>query len=152
MKPDDFEQNLRRQPFREVPSDWRASILQTARAAGNDPASATLAMPGVADSGPSAKTNVWSLGWREWLWPCPQAWAGLAAIWLFIAGLNLTTPAQPTMAQQRPRAVGENEPTLAEQRRELARLLDATLTEPKTAPKPPPGPRSEVPAIAPAKA
>jgi len=33
--------------------------------------------------------------WREWLWPCPRAWTGLAAAWLVILGLNLATGKSP---------------------------------------------------------
>jgi hypothetical protein len=29
--------------------------------------------------------------WRELLWPCPRAWAGLAAVWLTILAMNLAT-------------------------------------------------------------
>jgi anti-sigma factor RsiW len=29
--------------------------------------------------------------WRELLWPCPQAWAGLAAAWAVILAVNLAT-------------------------------------------------------------
>ena len=76
MNPDDFEQCLQRQPMREMPPAWRAEILSAARASGSRPS--TL------DSRPLP----W---WRELLWPCPQAWAGVAAVWLVILGVNLAT-------------------------------------------------------------
>ena len=124
MKPDDFENQLQRQPLRAVPSEWRAEILQAARASHLTP----HALP-------------W---WREWLWPSPQAWAGLAAIWLVILGLNATTSSQSVeIAKQTSKPSPEVETTLAAQRRELARLLD-NFSEPTPAPKAgPPGPRSE---------
>jgi hypothetical protein len=129
MKPDDFENQLPRQPLREIPGDWRAEILQAARAA---------ASPRASRLAPRA-----SFDWREWLWPSPKAWAGLAAVWLIIIGLNATAPAGPeVMAKQTPAPSTETQMTLAAQRRELARLLDVT-SEPASAPKPPPGPRSE---------
>lgn len=65
MNPDDFEKQLRRTPIRPAPEAWRGEILKAARAAA------------------PAKTEprVW---WRELLWPCPRAWAGLAAAWVVI--------------------------------------------------------------------
>ena len=65
MNPDDFENQLRRTTFRPAPEAWRGEILRAARAAA------------------PAKTEPrgW---WRELLWPCPRAWAGLAAAWVVI--------------------------------------------------------------------
>jgi hypothetical protein len=130
MKPDDFENQLERQSFRAAPAEWRAEILQAARASVS-PRAPRLAPPALP----------W---WREWLWPSPQAWAGLAAVWLVIVGLNATIASRSTeMAKQPPKPSPEAETTLAAQRRELARLLD-NFSEPTPAPKAgPPGPRSE---------
>jgi hypothetical protein len=130
MKPDDFENQLQRQPLRAAPAEWRAEILQASLASVSPRASrlAPHALP-------------W---WREWLWPSPQAWAGLAAVWLVILGLNATTASRSVeIAKQSPGPSPEVETTLAAQRRELARLLD-NFSEPTPAPKAgPPGPRSE---------
>ena len=30
--------------------------------------------------------------WRDWLWPSPQAWAALAALWLICAAVQFTDP------------------------------------------------------------
>jgi hypothetical protein len=130
MKPDDFENQLQRQPLRAAPAEWRAEILQAARVSVS-PHTSHLA----------PRTSPW---WLEWLWPCPQAWAGLAAVWLVILGLNSTTASRSVeIAKQSPRSSPEAETTLAAQRRELARLLD-NFSEPAPAPKAgPPGPRSE---------
>lgn len=129
MKPEDFEKQLQRQPLREVPGEWRAEILRATRSAAAPQPSIFAAMR-----------------WREWLWPSPQAWAGLAAVWMVIFGLNMTTPTDPgAMAKRSPAATAETEMTLAGQRRELARLLDNNFSEPAPAPKQPPGPRSEGP-------
>jgi hypothetical protein len=129
MKPDDFEKQLQRQPLCMAPADWRAEILQAAQAAAPHA------------SRPTPDALRW---WREWLWPSPQAWAGLAALWILIAALNATTaPRSRDMAKQTPKPSLETETTLAAQRRELARLLD-NFTEPMPTPKAgPPGPRSE---------
>ncbi len=61
----EFENQLQSQPMREVPQHWRARIL--------------------AASQPQPSR------WREWFWPCPQAWVGLAAVWIVIFGLNVIT-------------------------------------------------------------
>jgi hypothetical protein len=73
----DFEQQLQRQPLRELPRDWRAEIVAAARRA----------------SGPRSSTPASRL--TSWFWPCPRAWAGLGAAWLVIAGLNLAAERSP---------------------------------------------------------
>ena len=146
MKPDDFENQLQRQPLRAAPAEWRAEILHAAtNAVADDVRRRTDEARTVSQSNrllTSAATNqAW---WREWLWPSPQAWAGLAAVWLVILGLNATTASRSTDMAMRPsKPSPEVETTLAAQRRELARLLD-NFPEPTPAPKAgPPGPRSE---------
>ncbi len=80
---DQFERRLSRQPLRQVPPDWRADILAAARA-------------GQTSRRPSPVTR------HSWLstlnsqlstifWPHPKAWAGLAAVWIAIIALNLST-------------------------------------------------------------
>ena len=144
MKPDDFEKQLQRQPLRAAPAEWRAEILRQA----NDSVGADvrrLKSKNTPDElNPSLLTPAPASWWREWLWPSPQAWAGLAALWIVIAVLNATTaPRSSDMARQTPKPSLDAETTLAAQRRELARLLD-NFTEPVPAPKAgPSGPRSE---------
>jgi hypothetical protein len=72
----DFEKRLQEQRRRKIPSHWREEILRAAR--------------------PQPAVAPW---WREWLWPCPRAWAGLAAAWGFIFLLQLTTPDDPATHQ-----------------------------------------------------
>jgi hypothetical protein len=74
----DFEDYLRRQSIRPVPAQWREEILRAARPQ------------------PQSAVSSW---WQEWLWPCPRAWAGLAAAWGFIFLLHLTTPDDPASRQ-----------------------------------------------------
>ena len=141
MKPDDFENQLQRQPLRATPSEWRAEILCEAnKFVAADVRRLNLHGP----ESQSLLTSAATTWWREWLWPNPQAWAGLAAAWLVILGLNATTaPRFVEIAKQSPKPSPEVETTLAAQRRELARLLD-NFAEPTPAPKTrPPGPRSE---------
>ncbi len=115
MKPDDFEQRLRQEPLRPVPAEWREEILSAAQAA--------AARPSTLDP----HSTPW---WRAMLWPCPQAWAGLAAAWLVILTLSF-------MMRDEPRMVARPDPVppptqvqaeLKEQRRlllELAGLREA---------------------------
>jgi hypothetical protein len=71
---DHFEKRLQHQPLREIPSAWRQEILSIAGRAA------------VSHHAPRA-TRHWPR-WRELFWPCPQAWAGLAALWLMILGAS----------------------------------------------------------------
>jgi hypothetical protein len=132
-----------------VPTEWRAEILQAETNA--LAADVRRRMDEVNTAAQpirlltSAATNqAW---WREWLWPSPKAWAGLAAGWIAIAVLNVTgAPGGAEMAKQSPKPSLEAATTLAAQRRELARLLD-NPADPAATPKPratPPGPRSEL--------
>jgi hypothetical protein len=76
----DFEDYLRRQSIRPIPAPWRKEILRAARP----------------QPQPQPAVSSW---WREWLWPCPRAWAGLAAAWAFIFLMHLTTPDDPSSRQ-----------------------------------------------------
>jgi hypothetical protein len=74
---DQFEKRLQRQPLREIPSTWRKEILSVAEAAAAS-----------RNSSASSRSSSW---WRELFWPCPQAWAGLAATWLVVLGASFAT-------------------------------------------------------------
>jgi hypothetical protein len=65
----EFENQLQRQPMREVPPHWRARIMAAAQPAPNS--------------------------WGEWLFPSPRAWAALGAAWVVIIVLHLATPDAP---------------------------------------------------------
>lgn len=79
MNFDDFEQRLRAQPLRAVPSEWRTEILD---AAGPDSA-ASAARPPRQTSPVGVRQFL-----RAWLWPSPAAWAGVAASWVLVFLLN----------------------------------------------------------------
>ena len=79
MKHQDLEEQMRRQPFRDVPSDWRASIIAAAARSAPLPDG-----PRSEERGPRTSRRFW----QELLWPAPAAWAGLAALWLLIAVFN----------------------------------------------------------------
>ena len=78
----EFEQQLQRQPVKSPPPEWRVEILAAARAA-----SAPWAAP-------TANRHRWLGNFPAQLatifWPHPQAWAGLAAIWVFILVVNFS--------------------------------------------------------------
>jgi hypothetical protein len=131
MKPDEFEQQLQGQPLRRVPAGWREEILRAAHAA--RPAHASR----IAHHEPATP---W---WREWLWPCPQAWAALAGVWIIILSLNMASPARPPTIASYSAPSPQVPTTLGAQRRELARLLEGapeSMPVPKASPS---GPRSE---------
>ncbi|MCX6911179.1 MAG: hypothetical protein NTY01_24495 [Verrucomicrobia bacterium] len=123
MNSDDFEKKLERQPMRVVPAAWRAQILREARlAATPEPAP-------------------W---WRELLWPRPLAWASLAAAWVIIAILHTATPGATTLSAQQTPSPREAMQRFAEQRRELAALLDLSAETTASQKSKPSGPRSEI--------
>ena len=130
MNTDDFEKRLQRQSMRPVPREWRGEILDAARRAGGH-------QPPPLNSQPTS----W---WRELLWPCPQAWAGLAAAWVLILALNVATrePVQVATAQSTPPA-REVLMALKERRRWLTELAGPSVqVEPQKSLVP--KPRSEL--------
>ena len=66
--------------------------------------------------------------WRELLWPSPQAWAGLAAMWVVMLGVTFATrePAPMTEARQAPATSDQMRRLLQEQRQMLAELNGLT--------------------------
>ena len=78
MIKDDFESQLERMSLKPLPASWREAILRGAQRA-NTPAEPTQA-PGDA-----------RFRWRELLWPHPQAWAGLAAVWVIILVFHVSS-------------------------------------------------------------
>ncbi len=132
MNTDDFEKDLQRQPLRSVPAEWRQPILEAARASAPRHSASTVAQP-----------LAW---WRELLWPCPQAWAGLAAVWLVILFVNGAAPDSgkiESAAQHRTRSSTQEIVVALEQRRWRAELL-ASLFDPPPVEEAP-RPRSERP-------
>lgn len=91
----DFEKQLQRQPLREIPPHWRGRILANAQ--------------------PTTGR------WREWFWPCPQAWAALAAAWIVILAVDLgtgdyaaqTAPATPPLSREALIELRQRQETLA---------------------------------------
>ncbi len=77
-----FEQRLRHQQPREVPAGWRNEILSAARAAAGRPL-ARNARPSLLSTLIHQLSTLFS--------PHPKAWAGLAAVWVVILTLQLTS-------------------------------------------------------------
>ena len=124
MNFDEFEKKLQSRPMRAIPREWRNEIvLGTTRK--------EIAAP-------------W---WQQWLWPCPQAWAGLAAVWLIILGANALAN-RGSVTAPAPRIALSRKELLALKQQQLALAQLVGLTEP--ADVPPPAifsPRSERPKI-----
>jgi len=107
----EFEQRLSRQPLKEIPAAWRAEILSVACPASRPvPRASFLA--------------TCNLKLATLLWPHPQAWAGLAAVWVFIIAVNfsLREPAPRLAAKSAPPSP-EVMVELRQQQRLLAELI-----------------------------
>jgi hypothetical protein len=134
---EDFENQLRRQPIQRVPTPWRDEILAAASAeyAGQP------ATPNAPTLQPALYHQIIAL-----LWPCPQAWAGLAAVWLMIAVFNFFTvpPVRETMTIAKTPPSPEVIVAYKKEQRELAQLIES-FDQPAVEPPKPyvPRPRSE---------
>ncbi len=139
---DSFEQKLRRQPYREAPPRWREEILTGARLAATESSAARRPTSGLSFFA-ACRRNL-----TNWLWPHPTAWAGLAAIWLLILILNVTTrdSARPQLAGQSAPPSPELQELLREQEQMLADLIGPVEKSGTSEPKRRlPGPRSQRP-------
>lgn len=130
MNSEDFEKQLERQPLRPVPAAWRADILKAAHAASPVPSFLS-----------TITSQLSSL-----LWPCPQAWAGLAAVWMVILAVNYASEdrSEILMAKSPPPSP-QMRMALQEQRKMLAKLIEPYDESPAEPPKPfVPRPRGEL--------
>jgi hypothetical protein len=116
MNADEFEKRLQRQPLRQTPCEWRSEILAAARDA-------------QASCYPSPATRH---GWLATfnrqlsilLWPHPKAWAGLAAVWIFVFAVNFSLrEPSPRMAEKSAPPSPEVMMALWKQQRMLAELV-----------------------------
>jgi hypothetical protein len=123
MNIDDFEKQLQQQPIRQVPGHWRNQILQAARQV------------------ESRESKVESQTGKPWLhqllWPYPQAWGALAAIWMvallfFVAG---SESEGPTVAVKAPVESREVMLALKQQLKFRAELMSANDTPVAEPPK-----------------
>ena len=155
MNSDPFEQRLSRQPLRPVPAEWRDEVLARA----GDLQSPSLASANTADGdckspapasapSPISYSSSPAPWWRDWLWPCPQAWAGLAAVWVLLLVLHFAQR-DPASSQLAKTSVPPAMPYVwREQQKLLAELFPPEPTAPprprvQPAPVLPPAPRSD---------
>ena len=142
MNSDDFEKRLQNQPLRQIPGDWRHEILSAARQA----SPAERASRNTQHAPPSRSLlSTFRHQLSALLWPRPVAWAGLAAVWLVILGINLTTrDASQVVARHAPPVSPQVFMAFQEQERLLSELIGPRETPVAERPKPSPArPRSE---------
>ncbi|HTQ50788.1 MAG TPA: hypothetical protein VMJ12_08750 [Candidatus Acidoferrales bacterium] len=109
-----FELRLNRQPLREVPAEWREEILAAAGRA------SSVERRGQGRFEPSTLVSRLS----TLFWPHPVAWAGLAAIWVFILGVDFSQRgAAPVVAESHSPPSVEINVEVRQQRRLLAEML-----------------------------
>jgi hypothetical protein len=121
--PDSLESRLSRQPIRAVPAAWRKDIL--------------------AEAGLELRPRATSrelrapAGWRQWLWPNPLAWGGVAAAWITILALQVGGRWEPVSAGAiTPRHDAGLRVALIEHRRQLNELLGTPAVPPAPVPAP----------------
>jgi hypothetical protein len=116
MNADEFEKRLQRQPLRQAPCEWRAEILTAARDAQTVRHASRITH------------HSWLSTFNHQLstlfWPHPKAWAGLAAVWIFIFAVNfpLRDPS-PRMAEKSAPPSPEVIVELKKQQRMFAELV-----------------------------
>jgi hypothetical protein len=114
MKMDKFEERLSRQPLRPVPAEWRGAILATAGRESRDEGRERVQFWRSAIA--SRLSTI--------LWPCPQAWAGLAAIWILIFAVDFSIRDKtPVLAEKSAPPSPEVMAQLRQQQRLLAELM-----------------------------
>jgi hypothetical protein len=127
-----FELRLSRQSLRKIPGEWRAEILVAADVNRREGVRAFT----------SAATI--RLRLREIFWPAPAAWAGLAAVWIFIFAVNFSMRDKtPVVAEKvlppSPEVVAE----LRQQKLLFAELIGSSDAREAEPPKFFPRPRTE---------
>ncbi|MSU62030.1 MAG: hypothetical protein EXS31_06490 [Pedosphaera sp.] len=121
--PDPFEKRLSEIPMRAVPAGWRNEIL-------HDPAAQTRGQT----ARPTSEASLLAL-LRQCLWPHPAAWGTLAAVWVVIVALNISSGVTSISLARRSSPVPPS-PELLALLREQQALLRSLLAEP-TSPPPP---------------
>jgi hypothetical protein len=149
MNPDEFEKQLYSRPMRQIPDEWRQEILSAARQARLPEHAPPVLRSSTAEGGRTThhvsllSTLIHQLS--ALLWPHPAAWAGLAAVWVVILGINLTTrEATPLVAKRGSARSPQVFMAFQEQERLLSELLGPLETPVAERPKTRlPQPRSE---------
>jgi hypothetical protein len=135
MNTDDFEQKLRRQTLRPIPSEWRAEILDTTN---------STARRSEVKTARSNWLSTFNHQLSTILWPHPNAWAGLAAAWILIFAVDFSTrDTTPVVAEKAAPPSPEVVAELKQQQRMLAELIGANQVREAELPRFLPLPRSE---------
>jgi hypothetical protein len=117
-----FENRLSRQPLRQIPDEWRAEILREGRGAAlpkNKRDADTASLP----------KRDWRTSLAEIFWPHPKAWAGLAAVWIFIFVVNFSMrDSSPRMTEKSAPPSPEVMVELKKQQRMFAELVGTSET------------------------
>ena len=134
---DDFEKRLQRLALRKIPAEWRAEILDAARAATPAPRKSEITFRALLSSFLGQLSAL--------LWPHPKAWAALAVVWLGILSMNFYAADPPRqLAKKDVLPSPEFLVACREQRRELARLIEPNVNSDADKPRSwRPGPRTE---------
>jgi hypothetical protein len=127
-----FENRLRRQPVKEIPGEWRVKILAATQTASRP----RPRVPFLSTLNSQLSTI---------FWPHPKAWAGLAAVWIFILVLNFSTrDSSPQLAVKSTPPSPEVIVQLQKQQRMFAELMGPRDPAVADRPKPQmPRPRSQ---------
>jgi hypothetical protein len=122
MKPDNFEQKLSRQPLRQIPGEWHEEILAAVAANVNRKQEVSREFTFAATRRSWLSTLNSQLS--TILWPYPQAWAGLAAVWVLILTVDFSLRDKtPAMAEKSAPPSPEVMVELRQQQRLLAELI-----------------------------
>lgn len=82
---DEFDKRLSQIELNEPPPNLRAEVLQSIPTASGATERATPNIP-------------W---WKEFFWPCPQAWLGMASLWAIMIAIHFgTDPTEKKMARE----------------------------------------------------
>ena len=137
MNFDDFEDRLKEQPLRQVPAHWRKEILLATQAGKRT--SQTFSWPQFVFQTGKVLSML--------LWPSPKAWASLAAVWLVLLIVNISSNnASRAVAAVLPRTEPEKILAWREEQLLLTELLGSQEMPIADRPKPAaPRPRSERP-------
>jgi hypothetical protein len=129
----EFEQKLSRQSLRQVPIEWRAEILAATDASWRTKSDRKLTFAAML-----------KLRLNEIFWPAPAAWAGLAAIWIFILAVDFSMRDRSGMVAEKisppsPEIIAE----LRQQKLMFAQLIGSSDEREAEPPKFFPRPRTE---------
>jgi hypothetical protein len=122
---DDFEQRLQQLPGRRIPPGWREDILRRVAGAAEHRAPAANLPPATL-----------AVRLASVFWPCPQAWAGLAAVWILLLVVDFSLhDAPPQIAQRAAKASPEFIFALEQQKRLRAELVGSLASPEADRPK-----------------